>query len=223
MALSLAGAGAGNLSLTLVDPDQVDLSNLHRQLLYGEGDVGRPKVESAQNSLSRRAPGLRVHPVKARLGPDNAAALLAGHDVVVDGSDSIETKFLVNDTALRLGIPAVIGGVVRFLGQLLTVLPGSGACYRCLFEQPPPPDSVASCQQAGVLGPGCGIVGALQAAEVLHLLRGEPPAYAGALLSVDLRSDSYRRIALSRRPGCPACAAAAPAGWRNRPAEKSTL
>lgn len=216
-ALALCAFGAC-ASLTIVDPDEVELSNLHRQLLLREADLGRPKVDAAADTLRRRGQ-VRVTPVRARLCAENAAALLGGHKVVVEGSDSIETKFLVSDTAVRLGIPAVVGGVVGFEGQVLTVLPGRTACYRCLFEAPPGPqalEEIATCQQAGVLGPACGVIGALQAAEALRLLRGAAPAFAGALLVADLRRDRHRRVPLRRRPGCPACGdgAAFDPSWR---------
>jgi adenylyltransferase/sulfurtransferase len=207
-ALALCASGAC-ASLTIIDPDEVEISNLHRQLLLREADLGRAKVDAAADTLRRRAPEVRVTAVRARLGAENAAELLAGHRVVLEGSDSLATKFLVSDTAVRLGIPVVVGGVVGFDGQVLTVLPGRTACYRCLFEEPPGPqalEEVATCQQAGVLGPACGVIGALQAGEALRLLRGEEPAFAGALLVADLRRDQHRRVPLRRRPGCPACA-----------------
>jgi adenylyltransferase/sulfurtransferase len=200
--VALTLARAGPVTLGLVDDDAVDLSNLHRQLLHGEADLGRPKVESGRDALLRH--GADVVPIAARLGPENAREILAGWQVVVDGSDSIATKFLVSDTAVRLGLPAVIGGVVRWSGQLLTVLPGETACYRCLFEAPPA-EAPPSCQEAGVLGPACGLIGALQAAEVRRLLAGQRPRYAGAVLVADLLSLRLRRVAIHRRTGCEAC------------------
>jgi molybdopterin/thiamine biosynthesis adenylyltransferase len=222
LALVRARAQAGALCrVTLLDADRVELSNLHRQLLHGERDVSRRKVDSGAERLRAlaRDPGLgrdtvEVRPLAERLGPDNARALLAEHDLVIEGSDQLETKFLVNDTALGAGVPAIIGGVVQWRGQVLTVMPRrdgrhgehlATACYRCLFEEPPPPGQVASCQQAGVLGPACGVVGGVMAAEALRLLRGEPPLHAGALVVLDLLSWQARRVALRPRAGCPAC------------------
>lgn len=205
-ALALAAAPDRVSHLSIVDPDQVELSNLHRQILHGPADLGIPKVASALMALGRRAPLLEVLPIAARLEAHNAARMLVGHDVIIEGSDSIETKFLVSDTAVRLGIPVVIGGVVRWAGQVLTVLPGQTACYRCLFEDLPD-GALPSCQDAGVMGPSCGVVGALQAGEALHLLCGRAPAYAGAVLVCDLLAGSYRRVPLSRRPDCPVCQA----------------
>lgn len=210
------GTGPARLSgLTLIDPDLVELSNLHRQLLHGERDVGRRKVDSATDRLAARAPAVPCAPLARRLDAECAPALIAAHDLVVEGSDDLDTKFLVNDLALRLGIPAVIGGVVRFSGQIVTVVPPGApgrpvGCYRCLFEEPPPAGTAATCQQSGVLGPACGVVGGLMAAEAARLLAGATPLYAGAVLTLDLLRWRLRQIKLPRRPGCPACAAASP-------------
>lgn len=193
------------LVLTLADDDQVDLSNLHRQLLHKEAALGQAKVLSAAATLAGAAPGLTLRARAARLTPESAAELCAGQDLLIDGSDSIATKFLVSDSAARLGVPAVIGGVVRFAGQVMTVRPG-GACYRCLFEEPPPEGSTATCQAVGVLGPACGIIGALQAQEALRILTGAAPRYADAVLVVDLLRARYRRVPVPRRVTCPACA-----------------
>jgi adenylyltransferase/sulfurtransferase len=207
VALALAAARPAALrSLTVLDPDRVELSNLHRQLLHGERDLGRLKVDSAADRLRRE--GLEVRGLPERLTADNAPALLAGHDLVIEGSDDLLTKFLVNDEALAAAVPALIGGVVQWRGQVLCVHPAvPAACYRCLFEEPPSPDEdVATCQRAGVLGPSCGVVGGLLASEALRLLRGEAPRHAGALLSIDLLSWRIRRLAPRPRTGCPACA-----------------
>lgn len=206
VALALDAARPAALrSITVLDPDRVELSNLHRQLLHGERDLGRLKVDSATERLRRE--GLDVRGLPERLRPDNAPARLAEHDLVIEGSDDLATKFLVNDTALLLGVPALIGGVVQWRGQVLCVHPEvPAACYRCLFEEPPSPEAdVATCQRAGVLGPACGVVGGLLASEALRLVRGEPPRHAGALLSIDLLSWRIRRLAPRPRPGCPAC------------------
>lgn len=201
--------------LTIVDPDVVELSNLHRQLLHGDGDLGRRKVDSAADRLAARGAGLVCERLALRLDADNAPALFGRHDLVIEGSDDLATKFLVNDVTLRLGIPAVIGGVVRFSGQIVTVMPRRGdapsepqrGCYRCLFEEPPEPGLAATCQQAGVLGPACGLVGGLMAAEAARILAGAPPLYAGTVLTLDLLRWRLRRIHLGPRPDCAACAA----------------
>src|SRR3989442_11618923 len=188
-ATALAAAGVGTLGL--VDPDAVELSNLHRQPLYTGADVGRPKVEVAAERLRGLAPALRVKTRRARFGsPD--AYLLSGFDVVLDGTDTIAAKFVVNDAAILAGVPLVHAGVLGFRAQLLTVLPGRSACYRCVFEEAPPPGDVPSCQEAGVVGPVAVLAGALQAAEAIRLLAGEPPAYANALLALDTQAEGRR-------------------------------
>ncbi|HEY2747219.1 MAG TPA: HesA/MoeB/ThiF family protein, partial [Polyangia bacterium] len=131
----------------IVDDDVVELSNLNRQILHRTEDVGRPKVTSARDALLRRVPGANVETLRARVEPDNADAVVRGWDVVLDGTDSFDAKFLINDACVRAGIPLVHGGVVRFSGQLMSVVPGS-ACYRCLFEAPPPRGVAPSCQEA---------------------------------------------------------------------------
>lgn len=209
--LSLAlAADPAVAKISLIDPDVVELSNLHRQILLSTATLGQPKVQAAAAMLTRRSPraqgtspSLRIHARAERLTDDNCLDLLRDHDLVIDGSDDLHTKFRVNDAACALGKVALIGGIVRFVGQLQTIWPGA-ACYRCLFEDPPPPGSAISCQQAGVLGPACGLVAGLMAQEVRAILRRQP-AYAGAVLTLDLLRWQKRRIALSPRPDCPAC------------------
>jgi len=206
VALYLAAAGVGRI--TLVDNDEVDLSNLQRQVLHATADVGRPKVESARERLLGINPGVRVEAIHARLEPAGAEAFLAGHDVVVEGSDNFETKFAVNDAAVALGIPVVHGGVLRFTGQVFTTIPGKSACYRCVFEEPPPPGSMPTCQEAGVIGPVPGVIGCFQAAEAMKVLLGRGEPLAGRILEVDLLAGSVRTIQVRPRTGCPACARA---------------
>ncbi len=211
--LSLAlAADPAVAAITLIDPDAVELSNLHRQILLSTTAIGEPKVMAAATLLQRRCsrlqqalPSLRITARAERLTADNSTALLRQHDLVIDGSDDLDTKFLVNDTACALAMPALIGGIVRFAGQLQTIWPGA-ACYRCLFEEPPPPGSAVSCQQAGVLGPACGLVAGLMAHEAVAILQRRP-RYAGAVLTLDLLRWQQRRIPLTRRPGCAACGA----------------
>ena len=177
-ALVLAGLGA---RLSLIDPDVVELSNLPRQPLYGTGDLGRPKVEVASERLRRGRPGTSVKVHVARLDERNAAALLQAHDVVVDGTDGLSSKDLLNRVALELRVPLVHAGAIGLDGQLMTILPGRTACLRCLFVELSPEDELPTCQQAGVLGPVVGAVGLAAAREAAAVLRGHPPPLAGRL------------------------------------------
>ncbi len=205
VARTLATAGVGTLGL--VDPDVVELSNLHRQLLYDEGDIGRPKVEVAAARLGALAPGIRVHAWRERFAPGTVHRL-RGVDVVVDGTDTIAAKFLVNDAAVACGVPLVHAGVVGWQAQLLTVLPHRSPCYRCLFEDAPPDGDLPACTEAGVLAPVATVAGALQAAEVIRLLTGVPAAFAGRLLTIDARAGRWRTVPFDPNPRCTACAPA---------------
>lgn len=204
-ALYLAAAGVGRI--TIADPDAVDLSNLHRQILFGTADVGRPKAEAAAAALRRANPDVRVEALTQRVTAENARALFRGHGVVVEGSDSPETKFAANDAAIALGIPIVVGGVVRFSGQVLAVLPGRSACYRCVFEAPPSGEA-ETCEAAGVLGAAAGVVGALMAVEAQKILLGIGPAAGGSMRVLDLLAGTERAVPWPRRPGCAACGSA---------------
>ena len=190
-------------TLGIVDDDVVEASNLNRQILHRTEDVGRPKVTSARDAIRRRHPAADIETLRARLDAENADRIVRGWDVVVDGTDSFDAKFLINDACVRAGVPLVHGGVVRFTGQLMSVVPGS-ACYRCLFEAPPPAGVAPSCQEAGIVGAFAGVIGALMAAEALAILDGAPKL-AGVLMVVDGMSDRRRRVAVRPRPGCEAC------------------
>lgn len=203
VALSLAAAGIGGIRI--VDADVVELSNLQRQTLFVAADVGRPKVEAAAERLRAVAPRARIEPHAVRLDAATAWELFEDADLVVDGSDNFATKFLVNDACVLGEIPLVTGGIRQWLGQVLTVRPGRSACYRCLFEAPPPAGEIPTCAEAGVLGALAGIVGALQAREALRLLRGEPAATEGMLLTVEAQSGLVRRVPISERPDCEVC------------------
>jgi molybdopterin/thiamine biosynthesis adenylyltransferase len=205
-ALALARAGIGGLGL--VDPDVVEISNLHRQPLYGDADVGRAKVEVAAERLRAVAPALGITTWQERFPDGGAAAALAGFDVVLDGTDTIAAKFAVNDAAVAAGVPLVHAGVLGFRGQLMTVLPGETACYRCVFEEPPASGAVPSCEEAGILGPTAALAGALAAAEAVRLVTGESAGYAGRLLVIDAWGGRHRSVALGRRPHCRTCGSA---------------
>jgi len=203
-AIALARAGVGTLGL--VDPDVVEISNLHRQPLYDTADVGRAKVDVAAARLQALVPDLAAETRRERVGAGHAA-LLGRFDVVLDGTDTIAAKFAVNDAAVAAGVPLVHAGVLGFRAQLTTIVPGRTACYRCVFEEEPPPGDVPSCQEAGVLGPVTALAGALQAAEAIRLLTGEVPAFAGRLLAVDVHAGTSRIVPLAVNVRCPACAA----------------
>lgn len=204
-ALYLAGAGVGEL--TLVDNDPVDVSNLHRQILHGTADLGAPKVRSARRRLSDLNPRVTLKALNKRLVPPNAPGLFRGHDLILDGSDNFDTRYLVNDTAVSLGIPLVWGAVLRWEGQAMTVVPGRSACYRCLFPEPPDPAVAPSCADGGILGPIAGVIGALMAAEALKVLLGAGVPLTGRLLQYDGRAARFRERAANRRRNCPSCGA----------------
>ena len=201
-ATALATAGVGTLGL--VDPDVVEVSNLHRQTLYTDVDIGRPKVDAASARLGTLAPRLRLEPYRHRFAADDRD-LLARYDLVLDGTDSIAAKFAVNDAAVATSVPLVHAGVLGFRAQLLTVLAG-GTCYRCVFEEAPPPGDTPSCQDAGVMGPLPAFAAALQAAEAIRLLTGCGAAFADRMLTLDLRTGAWRTVPLAPNPRCPVCA-----------------
>jgi molybdopterin-synthase adenylyltransferase len=201
--LYLAASGIGRI--TVIDDDRVSLDNLQRQVLHDTRGIGEPKTHSALRRIDALNPDVRVRTVEQRLDAANAQSLLRGHDVVLDGSDNFSTKFAVNDACVALGIAAVIAGILRFDGQVVTV-PAGAPCYRCLFHDEPPPGQVPTCTAAGVLGPVAGVVGSLQAAEALRCLLGIGAAQGGRVLTVDLLDPRVRSVPFPRDPDCPACA-----------------
>jgi adenylyltransferase/sulfurtransferase len=205
-AFALAAAGLGALSV--IDDDVVDETNLHRQFLHGQADVGILKVESLAHALERRFPKMRVDTFAARVDATNALGLVAAHDVVVDASDNFATKFVANDACVLARKPLVHGAAVGTGGQLLSVPAGGRPCYRCLFEEPPVDGVGPSCAEAGVLGPVPGVVGALQGAEAARILRGEKPAFAGRLVQYDSLGMTVRSVRFNPNPTCAVCGAA---------------
>ncbi len=203
LALYLAAAGVGTLGL--VDFDEVDASNLQRQILHGTKDIGRDKLASARDRLADVNPHVDViaHPV--RLDSDNALGILEPYDIVVDGTDNFPTRYLVNDACVLLGKPNVYGSIFRWEGQVSVFGHGDGPCYRCLFREPPPPGLVPNCAEAGVLGVLPGIIGCLQALEVVKLVLGTGTSLSGRLLIFDAMDLSWREVALRRNPDCPVC------------------
>ena len=205
LALYLAAAGVGRIGI--VDFDVVDESNLQRQLLHGTRDVGRPKTESAAARLAEVNPHVEVVAHRTRLDATNAGELLAEYELVADGSDNFGTRYLINDACVFADKPNVWGAVFQFEGQVSVFHHAGGPCYRCLYPEPPPPGAVPSCAEAGVLGVLPGIIGLLQANEVIKVLLGVGEVLSGRMLLFDALSGSFREVRLKRRPDCPVCGA----------------
>ncbi|HYW31933.1 MAG TPA: molybdopterin-synthase adenylyltransferase MoeB [Gemmatimonas sp.] len=200
VSMYLAAAGVGAISM--VDTDEVDLTNLHRQLLYGTSDVGRRKLDAARERLADINPHVALTLHDMRLTAANASTLIAGHDVVVDATDNFPARYAINDACLQHGVPFVYGSVARFQGQVSVFASGDGPCYRCLFPEPPPPGSVPTCAEEGVLGVVPGIVGLHQANETIKLIAGIGTPLVGRLLLLDLLENDFRSIAINRRANC---------------------
>jgi sulfur-carrier protein adenylyltransferase/sulfurtransferase len=203
-ALYLAAAGVGKLGL--VDFDDVDLSNLQRQILHGTKDVGRKKLDSARDRLQDANPNIEIETHECRFTSKNALDIVSDYDVVVDGSDNFPTRYLSNDVCVFAKKPNVYGSVFRFDGQTTVFAPHlGGPCYRCLFPEPPPPGSVPNCAQAGVLGVLPGIIGTIQANEAIKLILGVGEPLVGRLLYFDALKMKFREFNLRRDPQCPVC------------------
>jgi adenylyltransferase/sulfurtransferase len=209
-ALALARAGVG--FLRIIDRDVPEPSNLPRQVLFDEADVaaGLPKAAAAARHLSRINSALRVEPVVVDLVAGNAESLLEGVDVIVDGSDNFEARFLVNEVACGRGIPWVYGGAIGAEGRVMTVVPGRTACLRCLVPEPPPPGALPTCDTAGIIGPAALVVGAVQAAEAIKVLAAGAESTAGRMLVCDLWENAWRSVDMAALAvaGCPTCRAA---------------
>lgn len=204
IAMYLAAAGIGRLGL--VDADVVDESNLQRQLLHGTADLGRPKLESAAETLREINPHVELHLHATTFRADNAMSLASQYDLIIDGTDNFPTRYLSNDVAVFLRRPNVYGSILRFEGQCSVFAPHlGGPCYRCMAPQPPPPGLVPSCAEGGVLGVLPGLVGTLQATEAIKLLTGVGQPLIGRLLHVDALSMKFRTFNLRRDPECPVC------------------
>ena len=201
LALYLAAAGVGVLGL--VDDDTVSLSNLQRQILFQTGDVGSPKTAAAAKALKALNPGVVIEPHAVRLTAANAKELIGAYDIVADGSDNFETRFLVNDTCFALGKTLVSAAVSEFEGQLSTFK--GKPCYRCLFPQPPPPGTVANCSETGVIGAAAGVMGSLAALEVLKEIAGIGEGLAGRLLIYEALSARFRTVNFPPDPACRLC------------------
>ena len=198
--LTLAGVG----TIGLVDFDTVDLSNLQRQILHQTDDVGRPKVQSAKETLLDYNPGVNVVTHEAPLTSDNALEIIGQYDIVVNGADNFAARYLVNDACVFLKKPLVDGSILLFEGQSTVYLPGKG-CYRCLYPNPPPPGMVPSCAEAGVLGALCGLIGSIQATETLKLILGAGESLNGRLMIFDALMMEVRQFKIRRDPNCLVC------------------
>ena len=203
LALYLAAAGIGTLGL--VDFDEVDATNLQRQILHGTRDVGRQKLDSARERLADVNPNVSVVTHDVRLDSGNALEILGAYDIVADGTDNFPTRYLVNDACVLLGKPNVYGAVFRWEGQASVFASDGGPCYRCLFQEPPPAGLVPNCAEAGVLGVLPGIIGSIQALEVIKLILGQGRTLSGRLLIFDALEMSWREMAVSRNINCPVC------------------
>ncbi|ADG83085.1 HesA/MoeB/ThiF family protein [Thermincola potens] len=203
VAFYLAAAGVGNLGI--IDDDVVDLSNLQRQILHSTKDIGRPKVDSAREKLVALNPDCNVVTYHERLMAHNIMDIIRDYDIIVDGTDNFATRFVTNDACVMAGKPFVHGGILRFAGQALTVVPGAGPCFRCIFREPPPPGSVPTCSEAGVLGVLAGTIGLIQATEVLKYILGIGELLIGRLLTYDALEMSFREVQVKKNPACPVC------------------
>jgi sulfur-carrier protein adenylyltransferase/sulfurtransferase len=202
-ALYLAAAGVGTLGI--VDNDEVDLSNLQRQVIHSNDRIGVPKVDSAEQTINALNPDVNVVKHALRLGPDNIMDVLPGYDIVVDGLDNFPTRYLLNDASVRLQIPVVSAAILGFEGQLSVFKPYDGPCYRCLFPVPPPAELAPSCGANGVLGVLPGTMGLLQATEVIKLIIGEGDPLIGRLLMYDALAAKVTEVKVRRDPSCPIC------------------
>lgn len=203
VALYLAAAGIGTIGIA--DADSVDLTNLQRQVIHFTADVGVPKVESAAAKMRAINPGVNVRTHHVFVGAQNIMGIIAGYDFVIDGTDNFAAKFLINDACVKADKPFSHGGILRFDGQTMTVIPGQSACYRCVFGAPPPAGVVPTCSQAGVLGPVAGMLGTMQAVEAIKFVAGIPGLLTDALLTFNARTMDFRKVKLRRQPGCKAC------------------
>ncbi len=201
--LYLAAAGVGRIGV--VDADDVDVTNLQRQVAHATTDIGRNKAESAAETMRAINPLIEVviHPV--RLTPENAFGIFEGYDVVLDGTDNFPTRYLINDACVILGKPLVTAAILRYFGQLAVIRPTMGPCYRCFFPEPPAPGEVPSCSQAGIVGPVAGVMGSLQALEAIKVLLGSEDSLVGRYLAIDFHSLESNSMEFERNTDCAVC------------------
>jgi molybdopterin/thiamine biosynthesis adenylyltransferase len=202
-ALYLAAAGVGTIGVA--DADAVELSNLQRQVIHATPDVGKPKVRSAAEKMRAINPDITVNEYHALVNSENIMELIADYDFIIDGTDNFPAKFLINDACVIARKPFSHAGIIRFQGQLMTYVPGEGPCYRCVFVNPPPPDAVPTCSQAGVIGAMGGVIGSLQAMEAIKYITRAGRPLTGAMLTYDALAMQFRRVSLPTRRDCAVC------------------
>ena len=202
-ALYLASAGVGKIGI--VDSDRVELNNLQRQIIHSMKDVGRPKVESAEDRLLGINEDVEIIPYNVRVSSKNILDIIKDYDGVVDGSDNFPTRYLVNDACVLSRKQLFHAGILRFDGQAITISPGKSACYRCLSPEPPPPGLIPNCQEAGILGAVAGVIGTIQANEVLKYILGIEGLLEGKLLVFNALNSSFRQVKVPKDPKCPVC------------------
>jgi len=202
-ALYLAAAGVGHIGI--VDADEVDLSNLQRQVIHATSDIGKAKVKSAKESMEAINPDVKVSTYRMFVDSTNIRELIREYDFIIDGTDNFPAKFLINDACVLEKKPFSHAGIIRFQGQLITYVPDEGPCYRCIFETPPPKDAVPTCKQAGVIGAMAGTIGTLQAMEAIKYLIGKGDLLTGKLLTYDALKMDFRKIKIKRNCNCAVC------------------
>lgn len=203
-AMYLAAAGVGTIGIA--DADEVDLSNLQRQIIHTTPDVGKPKVQSAKETMEAINPDVKVVPYHTFVDSENILDMIRDYDFIIDGTDNFPAKFLINDACVMAKKPFSHAGIIRFQGQLMTYVPGKGPCYRCVFRDPPPKDAVPTCKQAGVIGAMGGVIGSLQAMEAVKYIIGRGELLTGYLLTYDAMTMTFRKIKLPENTeNCPVC------------------
>ena len=202
-ALYLAAAGVGTIGIA--DPDRVELSNLQRQIIHHTNDLGSLKVQSARDKIVAINPDVTVNCYEVRIDATTIAGVISDYDFVIDGTDNFAAKFLINDACVMGGKPYSHGGILQFIGQTMTVKPGESACYRCLFPTPPPPGSIPTCAEAGVIGVLPGVIGTLQATEAIKHLLGVGELLCDRMLIYDALESDFSKVTVARNPDCPVC------------------
>ena len=204
-AMYLAAAGIGTIGIA--DADEVDLSNLQRQIIHTTADVGKAKVKSAKETMNAMNPDVTVNTYRTFVSSENVMDLIKDYDFIIDGTDNFPAKFLINDACVMAQKPFSHAGIIRVKGQLMTYVPGQGPCYRCVFKNPPPKDAVPTCKQAGVIGAMGGVIGSLQAMEAIKYLLGVGELLTGYLLTYDALTMTFHKVKLPRRADCAVCGA----------------